>query len=151
MKYPPLLALNEENDYREHFYKIYCKEPIVAFDNIPVRFRKSDFDHAFYESEKSKDDTFSRKRAERMEWIKVALQDSDKPVYCGWDSKAKKYINTRRVTLLMGNYVVVIGLKKDFRSAFFITAFLADTEKDKKSRTIEKIKRSPVWKIKKNR
>jgi len=147
MKYPPLLLLADEDEYRDHFNKVYCAEPIVTFDNISVRFKKQDFDHAFYESEKKKDDTFSKKRAERMEWIKVALQDSDKPVYCGWDNKTKKYVNARRVTLLMGNYVVVIGLKKDFKNAFFITAFMADTEKDKKSQTIEKIKKSPKWKI----
>jgi hypothetical protein len=35
------------------------------------------FDHCFFESTHSKDDTFSSRRAERINWIKAVLQDTN--------------------------------------------------------------------------
>ena len=47
---PPLLRLGSETDYRCHFFLSYCRQPILTHDGIPVRFRETDFEHAFFES-----------------------------------------------------------------------------------------------------
>ncbi len=90
MQYPPLVRYESEAQYRKHFEQAYCSGEILTFDNMPVRFKKLDFDHAFYESRKTKDDTFSLKRAERIDWIKAALEDPNSERYVGWDNKRKK-------------------------------------------------------------
>jgi hypothetical protein len=59
MIYPPLLTLKDEHEYRHHWIKNYCQFPLCSFDNILVRFRKNDFEHAFFESVRAKDDCFS--------------------------------------------------------------------------------------------
>ncbi|MEZ5433538.1 MAG: hypothetical protein R3F31_20725 [Verrucomicrobiales bacterium] len=63
-------------------------------------------------------------RAERLEWIAVALQTRRQIVR--WDRDTKTYDKTRRVTLVCGNYVVVIALTRE-TSARFITAYVANT------------------------
>ncbi|MFP4216597.1 MAG: hypothetical protein ACLFVH_11760, partial [Phycisphaerae bacterium] len=56
-----------------------------------------------------------------------------------WDSKKRRYDLGRRVTLVMGNYVVVIRLMGQMK-ARFVTAFVADSQ-----RTLNRIKASPKW------
>ena len=68
----------------------------------------------FFESVKTKDDTFSQMRAERIDWIRAALEDPKSERYVGWDKKRKRLDRRRRVTLVMGNYVVVIGISTIF-------------------------------------
>lgn len=138
MIYPPLVKYENESQYRTHFEHVYCRGQIVTFDGIPVKFKKTDFSHAFFESQNSKDDTFSHKRAQRIDWIKSALEDPDSERYVGWDNK-KKSNRRRRVALVEGNYVVVIGMGSK-GNARFITAFVADNR-----RTIEMIRRNPRW------
>lgn len=140
MSYPALVVYPNESDYQNHFEQVYCRGPVVTFDGIPIRFQKRNFTHAFFESVKSKDDTFSWKRAERIDWIKAALQDSQSARYLGWDNKKKRHDGSRRVTVVMGNYVVVIGLSKQRDKGRFITAFVADSD-----RTIKKIQNGPKW------
>ena len=145
MHYPPIVKYASMDEYRRHFEDVYCQWPILTFDNIAVRFRKKDFDHCFFESVQAKDDTFSPKRAERIDWIKTALEDPNSERYQGWDKKRKRYDSSRRVTIVMGNYVVVIELIRA-NTANFVTAYVADTlDEDGKSSTIEKIKKSPKW------
>lgn len=144
MPYPPLVVYPTEDEYRLHFEKIYCKGPVDTFDAIPVRFKKQDFDHAFYESVVKKDDTFSTKRAQRINWIKAALEDPASERYVGWDNKKKRHDNGRRVALVMTNYVVIISINKNLKGRF-ITAFVADT-----GRTLKMIRKNPKW-TKKNR
>lgn len=141
MPYPSLLSLPKQEDYRKHFESKYCCGPIAAFDGISVRFRKRDFDHAFFESHSrtAKKDTFSLQRAERMDWIAAALQDQASERYVGWDKAKKRYDRTRRVTVVMSDYVVVIALKKG-GYASFITAYVADS-----CRTLNLIRSGPVW------
>ena len=139
MPYPPLVHYDSETQYRKHFEHAYCNREIITFDNIPVRFRKSDFDHAFYESRKTKDDTFSSKRAKRIDWIKAALEDPNSECYVGWDNKRKKADRRRRVVLVMKNYVVVVGISGKC-SGRFITAFVADS-----GRTVQMIRKNPKW------
>ncbi|RKY06520.1 MAG: hypothetical protein DRP56_07275 [Planctomycetota bacterium] len=139
MAYPPLVKLNSATEYRQHFENIYCRRPIAAFDGIQVRFRKRDFNHCFFETVSDKDDTFSFKRAERMDWIKAALQDPNSDRFVGWNAKKKQHDQNRRVTLVKDNFVVVIALTGS-QKADFITAFVADSE-----RTLQKIRSSPRW------
>lgn len=139
MPYPPLARYETEDQYRAHFERVYCTGKIVTFDGIPVRFKKNDFDHAFYESTLAKDDTFSRKRAHRIDWIKAALEDPKSEIYLGWNNKRKSYDRRRRVALVMRNYVVVIGISLKGNGRF-ITAFVADS-----SRTVRMIRQNPKW------
>lgn len=139
--YPPLLKLADEAAYRARFEAIYCAGTVTTFDMIAVRFQKRDFDHCFFESSLRNriKDTFSQLRAERLEWIAVALQDASADRFQGWDRDTKTYDKNRRVTLVCGNYVVVIALIGP-KSARFITAYVADTPN-----TLAKIKTSPKW------
>ncbi len=140
MTYPHLVNYQTATEYQSHFEQIYCQGPIITFDGISVRFRKDDFSHAFFESVRSKDDTFSDKRARRIDWIKAALQDPLSDRYLGWDNKRKRYDGKRRVTVVVNNYVVVIALNRQGDKARFITAYVADS-----GRTIRMIKQSPKW------
>ena len=139
MPYPSLARHKTEAQYRAHFERVYCSGAIVTFDGIPVRFKKKDFDHAFYESTLSKDDAFSRKRAQRIDWIKAALEDPKSERYLGWDNKRKRYDRRRRVALVTGDYVVVIGISSKGNGRF-ITAFVADS-----GRTVQMIRQNPKW------
>lgn len=139
MDYPPLLPDKTPDEYRAFFETIYCRGPVLTFDWIEVRFRKKDFNHCFFESVNTKDDTFSPKRAERLLWIKAALQDPDSERYIGWDRTKKTYDKSRRVALVKDNYVVVIILTSQLQ-ADFVTAFIADSE-----RTLKMIKKGPLW------
>jgi hypothetical protein len=115
----------------------------MTFDSYKVRFRKSIFEHAFYESthrDKIKD-MFSTKRAERMDWIKYALQDPNSDIRNGYDNKRKRFTINRRVTIISGNYIVIIRIKsRQLKEAEFITAYVADSQT-----TSQKILTSPKW------
>ena len=152
MMYPSLLELNSKEEYRTQWEIHYCQQPILTFDEIRVWFRKNDFDHAFYESVKSKNskDVFSKKRAERLHWIKAALQDPASERFVGWDNIKKRCDQTRRVTIVMGNYVVVIALlSKKVNEAQFITAYVGDTVgRSGRLSTIDLIRSSPPWESK---
>jgi hypothetical protein len=147
MDYPPLLRLASAAQYRAHFENIYCRGPIATFDGIEVRFRKRDFNHSFFESKhrNSRKDDFSLKRAERMDWIKTALRDPDAERYLGWDKRRRTYVRSRRVTVVMSNYVVVIALKSE-KKADFVTAFVADTAASpNRPSTVDLVRRGPKW------
>ena len=139
-----LTNLTSENEYAEYYYKTYCSKQICTFDGIPITFRKKQFYHAFFESSKGnkKKDIFSSIRAERIKWIAYTLKESKAILYQGWLKKKRCYDPFRRVTLIYGNYVVVIQLrytKKGILVGDFITAFVAEDD------TISKIKSSPNW------
>ena len=143
MAYPPLLKLASIDEYRTFFELTYCAGSIVTFDGIAVRFRKDDFDHCSFESSRRnavKDD-FSRQRAERLSWIKAALQDPNSERYIGWDRNKKKHDNNRRVAIVQGNYVVVIAISAtDASRARFITAYVGDTLS-----SLQRIRSGPKW------
>lgn len=141
MPYPPLCLLLNEGEYRMRYEAIYCRSPLTTFDRIQVRFRKSCFDHCFYESSQrdSRKDLFSPPRAQRIDWIKAALEDAQSELYVGWDKYRRRYDESRRVSIVCESYVVVIRLTGPL-SADFVTAYLADS-----SRTLEQIRKSPRW------
>ena len=135
-----------EADLRKIWTEEYCRKLIKTHDGIRVHFYDSNFDHAFFESSvrngssnkpKSKD-IFSPRRAARMMWIKDVLADKDAKMYVGYDSKVKGYSQTKRVSVVKGDYVVVIQIYKE-NDARFITAFVADN-------SINKITSGPEWK-----
>ena len=147
-KYSLLVAKNyTETEFRELWHNEYVNQDIRTCDGIKVHFYDDNFDHAFYEStgrnvgKKSPlhKDLLSNRRLARMLWIKEALRDPDAKVVTGYDNKKKTYTRNKRVSIVMGNYVVVIQLYGDFTNAKFITAYVADE-------SISKILGSPSWK-----
>jgi hypothetical protein len=145
--YPPLVCYGTISEYRVHYERDYCQEPIITFDGISVRFRKSRFEHFFYESTQRNQvkDAFSMARAERIDWIKATLQDPDAELYVGWDGKKKRHDPNHRVALVAGDYVVIIRLSSN-QTAQFVTAFVADSLS-----TLAKIKGSPKWVLSKRK
>jgi hypothetical protein len=142
MAYPPLKTFQDATEC-EQYYKIkYCAAKIISFDNIRVYFPSGSFRHAFYTSKSRRSpikDLFSYERAERIDWILMALQDVTAELFCGWDNKKKRIDGNRRVAVVVDNYVVVIQMTKP-EKAIFITAFVADQE------TIDSIKSGIPWK-----
>lgn len=128
---PSLVSYSSESEYKNHFCRVYCdlNNPIYTFDNIRVNFYPIQFDHAFYEStDRAKGDKsiFSRKRAERIDWIKWALQNRNALLVQGWIKNKKRYDPYRRVCVVVTNYIVVIQLESSLQEAAFITAFVID-------------------------
>jgi len=68
------------------------------------------------------------------------LEDPTSVVKKGWDSKTKSYDNSRRVTLVKENYIVVILIYRD-KKARFVTAYEMNDKEN-----LEKIRKSPDWK-----
>lgn len=141
MAYPPLVFYRTILEYRTHYENVYCRSTVTTFDGICVRFRRDRFEHCFYESTQRNQvkDLFSKQRAERIDWIKAALQDPHAELYIGWDGKKKRIDRNHRVALVVGDYVVVIRLRGN-KTAHFVTAYVADS-----LATLAKIKRSPKW------
>ncbi|MFH1968769.1 MAG: hypothetical protein ABIJ53_00455 [Verrucomicrobiota bacterium] len=141
MAYLPLVCNGTEAEYRAHYERVYCRGAVSTFDGIAVRFRKNRFAHCFYEStlRNQVKDAFSAQRAERIDWIKAALQDPNADLHVGWDGKKKRYDRSHRVALVVGDYVVVIRMSGN-QTAQFVTAYVADSPS-----TLAKIKGSPKW------
>lgn len=143
MAYKKIKAYNfSEQELRKLWSDVYCEKPIITFDNIEVRFYSNMFNHCFFESDnrKKKDKSIlSYNRLEKIYWIKDALEDPDTIRKQGWDSKEKKYDRGRRVTLVKGNFIVVIIIYS-VRKARFITAYEVNDNEN-----LEKIKNSPDW------
>lgn len=144
---PPLLKLADEVAYRQRFLELYCGGPITTFDGILVRFRHTDFDHCCYGRTRPQGpkDKFASLRAERLEWIEIALKSASSDRFVGWDSASKCYDKSRRVTLVFGDFVVVIAMTKKAdgtkpAEARFITAYIADS-----TDVILKIRQGPRW------
>ena len=98
--------------------------------------------HAFYESadRKAKDKSeLSLNRCEKMLWNKDALVDPGAILKKGWDSQTKSYDGSRRVTLVKGNFVVVLIILSKTK-ARFVTAFQIDDENN-----LQKLLSGPDW------
>ena len=147
MDYPPFVIYKTEAEYREHYERVYCQCRIVTFDGITVRFRKSQFQHAFCESSRrdGAKDNFSEFRAKRIDWIKAALEDSESERYQGWDRTSGRYSKRRRVTVVMKNYIVIFDLTSD-TTGEFITAFVdRGIRTPGRPKTIDQIRSAPKW------
>lgn len=148
MPFPSLVIYQTTVEYQQHYEKFYCRENIFTFDKVRVHFKKSKFGHAFYEStgRDGNKDLFSRKRAERIDWIKATIENPEAELFMGWNKRNKIYDRDRRVSIVYESFVVVIEIyKRDTYckpiSANFITAYVAE------DRTMRKIKDSPKWDI----
>jgi len=139
---PALLKLDSVAIYEGFFNVTYCLKPLLTHDGLAVRFRKRDFSHCAYESSRrdGNKDTFSPQRAERLGWIREALQDPNLTLYAGWDKKKRRYDHNSRVTIMIDDLVVVIRLKSA-TEADFVTCYVADTPASK-----VKLLTSPRWK-----
>ena len=76
-----------------------------------------------------------------MDWIKATLQHPNAKIYEGWNKDTKTYDETRRVSVVYDDFVVVIelSLKKDNTlKGNFVTCYVAD-------KSIGKIQQSPLW------
>lgn len=51
---PKLVMLPSSFDYKKYFIEKYCKNGILTFDGINVRFYANQFEHSFYESSNRK-------------------------------------------------------------------------------------------------
>ena len=143
MNHPPFLNCLSITDYKAHFEKVYCRGTKPTFDGYRVRFRKSDFGHAFYESScrDSLKDKFSIIRARRMDWIEATLLDPTSELRIGYDNKRKRHDRGRRVAIVKGNYVVIISIiSREWKIARFITAFVAA------GKSLAMILANPRWK-----
>ncbi len=138
MEYPALLKGKSAAEYRSAFENNYCRGPLQTFDGIKVRFRRKNFNHCFFKSVNTKDDTFSVRRAERLLWIKSVLQDPDAELRVGWDNRKKMPAINRRVAIVKHDYVVIIQITGE-KKADFITAFIAD------DRALKMIRTNPLW------
>lgn len=145
MQNPPLINYASEDEYRQHFVKMYCSKPIVTCDGIPVYFSPDRFDDCMFESSDWKlrnKDKFSRVRAERIDWIGQTLKNPACDLYFGWDMNNKCIDYNSRVAVVYDEYVVVIKLnrkrKDNTLKGEFRTAYLADN-------SIGKIREKPRW------
>jgi len=144
MPLPPLLDYKTVIEYKRHYESRYQRGHIVTFDGIRVYFKPQKFGHAFYENSqrrKGPKDEFSMTRAQRMDWIKAALENPDAELLKGWNPKEKRYDDERRVSVVYGDFVVVIELSLNREGQLkgnFVTCYVADN-------SIEKIKASPKW------
>ena len=146
MKLPPLVEYENQEEYRAHFRRVYCCGAIRTFDGIEVRFRARQFDHCFFEStgrDRIKDQ-FSLARARRIDWIRAALQDPEAELYEGWDRDHRRADPTRRVAILVGEYIVIIAIKGE-SSADFVTAYVAEPAQPGRLSAVQKIRRGKKW------
>lgn len=100
---------------------------------IRVYFKPTRFDDAFYESHVQKNDTFSKTRACRINWIRATLENDEAELYFGWN-RHTGIDKKRRVCVVYDNFVVVIELKLTQNGIIkgeFKTAYLADNSIDK--------------------
>lgn len=140
----PFLDLADPASYRRHYEHTLCRGGIATHDGITVFFRREEFDHAFFESSgrRGENDIFSLDRARRMGWIAPALADPNVVRFQGWITKKQCSDPTRRVTLFIDDFVVVVALRlrqDDRLKANFVTCFPAD------AKTREKLNKSPLW------
>ena len=148
MTFPALIIYDTSLEYKAHFKSVYCRNEIYTFDKIRVYFKEDKFNHSFYESpfrDGKKSSQLSPDRAQRIDWIKYVLENSDASLFQGWNKDSKRHEPDRRVSLILDNYVVVIELSLKLNKtlkANFVTAYVLSGET-----TLNKIKSGPKWDI----
>lgn len=126
MEYKKLKAhLVPLEEFKEIWKTEYCAAPIETFDGVRVHFYENNFEHVFFESAdriQGDKSILSLNRLEKILWIKAALQDPEAILKTGWNKSTKSYFDNRRISIVKGNYVVVI-MFTGFLKAKLITAF----------------------------
>lgn len=142
MTYPALLKYTHEDEFRDHYFRVYCKGPLQTFDGISVRFNKSDYKHLCFQDDDHDGvrEAFAWNRAERLDWIKHALEDSNAILKFGWLTKKGQVLYDRRVALVQGNYAVTIQFTGE-SEARIITAFLFAQD------DVAKFLQDPDWEL----
>lgn len=144
MTVPALLIFDSPREYKQHYERRYCRGTIITHDGIRVYFKPQKFGHAFYQNSSGKagaKDEFSPERAQRMDWIKTTLEHPDAELFVGWNKDAKCHDDTRRVSVVYENFVVIIELslsRDGVLKGNFVTCYLAD-------KSIDKIRSAPTW------
>lgn len=142
---PPLVYHRTLAEYRAHFERVYCREPLVTHDGIQVRFYMACFNHAFKVYERRK----FVLRTQRIDWIRAVLLDQHLPRYMGIDKEETQRCgsdayNPNRFVLLAYNdtYTVIIELTRWIGTweGIFITAWTVDQGIGRKIREL-----SPPW------
>lgn len=140
---PELVFYNSDEEYRQHYKRIYCRGKIITQDNIRVYFKPDRFNHAFYVPQKRKGmkTQFSHERAQRIDWIKATLEAPDSSLLFGWNNTTKETDWNRRVSVRYDDYIVVIELSRSKAGVIkgnFITAFPA-------TGSMDSINSNPEW------
>ena len=140
-----LVKYADVNGYREHYIREYCHGNIKTFVGISVYFSRQKIEHCFYESSQRDGikDTFSHVRAQRIDWIKATLENSNADLYKGWIKREHRYNSARRVAVAYQDFVVIIDLslkQNGNLKANFVTCFQAEN-------SIGKIRTSPKWSL----
>ena len=141
MPLPPLLSLPNEAAYRAYFETQYCNTTVVTFDGVDVQFFPETFNHAFYRdsSRTAKDKAnFDLKRAQRIDWIRVVLEDPSLQLY----RRVMPNCKIRRIALEPSTpYAVIIQIdSRNAHRARFITAYIVDSPS-----ALTKIQSNPRW------
>lgn len=125
---PPLRHYYNEAEYKFHYRDLYCREEHYTREGDQVQFFEPQFDHAFQDTCRLTNGKigFCHKRAERIDWIAVALQDSGTSWHTGWDAKKQRFNPMRRVGVAFETYVVVLEFRPEKNCYKFITAFVAE-------------------------
>ena len=92
------------------------RRPAKIIQNIRINIFVNHFKTVSYESSdrrQANKDVLSPRRLSRILWIKDALEDPEAEIHVGYLSKSHSQSGKRRVTLVKGNYVVVIQLYKE--------------------------------------
>jgi hypothetical protein len=127
-----------EEEYREHFERVYCSNTLTTFDGIDVRFFPERFDHAFHEG--TFKSGFSRERAERIDWIGAALTDEAARLYIGWDTDRRREMPNRRVCVAGANYVVIINCAEEREIRYGLRGCRANSPGHQRRQKVDKIK-----------
>jgi len=137
------LELGNEQAYLDYFYKYFIRQEIFTFDGIRIYFRKSHFYHAFFETNVAHKDCFSLDRARHMPDILTILQSPVSICRCGWNNREQRHDYHRRVSYLLGTFLVVVLLSRNKQTGVvtgeFITCFEADEI------TFSRIQKDPIW------
>ncbi len=142
--YSTLNHFESIEECKKYYISEYCSQEIYTHTGMKVTFHERAFEHAFFERKNRRSNIkpiFSELRSERIDWIKKVLQDKSLFIYKGWDSKKRRYDESRRVTMMTEKgYVVVVRITNQRENTGdFVTAFIID-ENNVKS----KIRKSPV-------
>ena len=126
---PDFVYYENVDQYRDHYRRVYCCGVIHTFDGIRVYFSAQRFSHAFFISSNNEGpkNKFCKDRAMRIDWIKATLENPEAELYFGWNSTIKKTNYLRRVSVVYGDYVVIIEISPKTNKAKFVTAYVADS------------------------
>lgn len=146
MELPKLVYYETENQYFEHYKRVYCRDKVYTFDGIRIFFDPKRFLHAFYEDDNTKQyggnkSKFCKVRAERIDWIKYVLADKDSVLYQGYNERVGNMPERRVAVISRDKYVVILNMFLNNNGELcgkFNTAFYAD-------KSYERIIQNPLW------